>query len=380
MQRAEESRGVDSITRTTIRTLLIVGPHRISIGGSQATVQAFIDELARHPFIRVSLANTCPPVGYSKKKQVGFNPEKLRRTFSVTRQYLREVKHCDAVLVFANNLFAITLVPLLLLLARWHHKPFYLKPIGGDLELYLTTLSKPFRNYLLNILRSMDGVLVQTRQLKADLARLGCINTYYVPGCRAPLHIPLIQDRNSNVLRLIFLSHIRRDKGALILLEALRLLIKQSNTKVICDIYGPIFEEDREEFLRQLEATTNAQYCGTVAIGTASRLIAAYDALVFPTYYIAEGHPGVIIEAMQSGVPVITTQHRAIPELITHGENGLVIPVRDSHALAEAINLIALDHSLRARMGKANYDRGQEFRTDVVVPKVLKLIFPENGS
>jgi glycosyltransferase involved in cell wall biosynthesis len=295
------------------------------------------------------------------------------------KQYIREVKHSDAVLIFANNLFAITLVPLLLLLAHWHHKPFYVKPIGGDLDLYLKTLRKPFRSFLLNILSSADGVLVQTRQLKADLALSGCTNTYYVPGCRLALQIPPARNRDPNVLRLIFLSHIRRDKGALDLLEALRLLVQEDGTNVACDFYGPIFEEDREEFLRQLEATVGAQYCGMAEVGTASRTIAAYDALVFPTYYIAEGHPGVIIEAMQARVPVITTQHRAIPELIIHGENGLVIPVRDSHALAEAIKTIALDHPLRERMGQANYDRGQEFRTDVVVPQMLKIIFPEKG-
>jgi len=78
---------------------------------------------------------------------------------------------------------------------------------------------------------------------------------------------------------------------------------------------------------------------------------------------------------MQAGVPVISTRHRAIPELITDGENGLLVPVQDSRALAEAIKRIALDFSLRERMGQANFHRGQEFRPDVVVPQMLDIIF-----
>jgi glycosyltransferase involved in cell wall biosynthesis len=86
----------------------------------------------------------------------------------------------------------------------------------------------------------------------------------------------------------------------------------------------------------------------------------------------------VIIEAMQAGVPVISTMHRASPELITHGENGLLVPIQDSQALAEAIKQIALDVPLRKRMGEASCMKGQWFRTEAVMPRMLKIIFKEN--
>jgi glycosyltransferase involved in cell wall biosynthesis len=338
------------------------------------TVQVILDELARHTSIRAILVNTSPSPDHFSAKEDGLNQGKGQRMVSIIGQYVRNIKYSDAVLVFANNLFALTIVPLLLLLARWHHKPFYLKPVGGALDLYLVAQRKPFRNYLLNVLRAVDGVLAQTRQLQAALTQLGCSNTYYVPGCRPPPQVPLAQNRNLEELRLIFLTRIQRQKGSLILLEALRLLAQENSTKVTCDFYGPILE-DREEFLHRLEATPGAHYCGVMQAGTTCDLIAAYDVLVLPTYYATEGHPGVIIEAMQAGVPVISTQHRAIPELITHGENGFLAPIRDSHTLAEMIKRIALDRSLRERMGKANYRRGEEFRADVVVPQMLDIIF-----
>ena len=100
--------------------------------------------------------------------------------------------------------------------------------------------------------------------------------------------------------------------------------------------------------------------------------------LVLPTYFVSEGHPGAIIEAMQAGVPVISTQHRAIPELITNGQNGFLIPPHNSEKLAAAIQKLVLSPSLQERMSEANRLKAQMFRSDVVVPKILEYIFQDS--
>jgi len=97
--------------------------------------------------------------------------------------------------------------------------------------------------------------------------------------------------------------------------------------------------------------------------------------LVLPTYFKREGHPGVIIEAMHAGVPVITTYHRAIPELIKNGDNGILVPIRDIHATAKAIKLIVENKKLRERLGKASYYKGKQFCTEVVIQKMMEIIF-----
>jgi glycosyltransferase involved in cell wall biosynthesis len=139
--------------------------------------------------------------------------------------------------------------------------------------------------------------------------------------------VPPPQNRDSEELRLIFLAFMHRQKGPLILLEALRLLAQENSTKVTCD------------------------FC--------------------------EGHSGIIIESMQAGVPVISTQHRAIPELITHSENGLPVSVRDSHALAETIERIALDRPYERANGRGELSQGIGVPADVVVPQMLEIMFPE---
>lgn len=76
-----------------------------------------------------------------------------------------------------------------------------------------------------------------------------------------------------------------------------------------------------------------------------------HDALLFPSTY--EGFGLVALEAMSQGLPVVATPVGCIPDLLRHEENGLIVPCRDSAALAAAVRRLAADPSERARMGAA---------------------------
>ena len=358
-----------------MKTLLFVGPKPPPIGGSPLTVQAMLEELALYPSVNVKLISTSPGLDV-RKKMTGFNFEKVWRSIVILPKFIYHIPRCDAALVFANDLFAITLAPLLLFVARLFRKPFYLKPVGAGLDLFINAQKKIFREYLLWVLRSTDGILTQTQLLREDLNKLGCPNAYYLPGCRPLAPVLQVERQEPADLRLIFLGHITRQKGPLVLLEALQSLSQTCGKQISCDFYGPIHDEIHDDFLLAMEATPDVRYCGVAKAGTAPQLISGYDALVLPTYFDTEGHPGVIIEAMHAGVPVISTQVRTFPELIVHGSNGFLVPQKDSAALAESIRILAVDPALRKRMGEANYLKGIEFRADTVVDQMLKIVFP----
>ena len=179
---------------------------------------------------------------------------------------------------------------------------------------------------------------------------------------------------------MIFLGHVTRFKGPLVLLDALRNVEKSCGGKVTCDFFGPIIDEVRDDFMDGLKTSPNAKYRGVAEPGTGANLISQYDALVLPTYFATEGHPGVLIEAMHAGVPVITTQVRTLHELVTDGVNGFLVPIRDSRVLADAIIKLAADPTLRTNMGEANRRKGQEFRADIVVAQLLQIVFPNMAS
>jgi|CXWL01.1.fsa_nt_gi glycosyltransferase involved in cell wall biosynthesis len=378
MQITESKHNIKVQTSLQVKRLLFVGPKPPPIGGSPLTVQAMLEELAFYPSVRLKVINTSPAMDV-RKKMTGFNFEKVKRSILILPKYILEIPRCDAVLVFANDLFAITLAPLLLFLAKLFHKPFYLKPVGAGLDLFINAQKKIFREYLLFVLRAANGILTQTKLLKNDLNKLGCTNAHYLPGCRPITSMPSAAKKDSTEFRMIYLGHITRLKGPLVLLDALKILPKICDEQVTCDFFGPIHDEIYNDFLSGLKSVPNARYCGVAEAGTGPQLIAQYDALVLPTYYDTEGHPGVLIEAMHAGVPVISTQVRTFPELITNGVNGFLVPTQDSDLLADAILLLASDMALRKKMGEANLLKGREFRADAVVSKLLKIIFPDSS-
>jgi len=65
-----------------------------------------------------------------------------------------------------------------------------------------------------------------------------------------------------------------------------------------------------------------------------------------------EGIPVALMEAMAAGVPVVASRLSGIPELVRDGEGGLLVPERDPAALADAMERLARDPALRARLAE----------------------------
>src|SRR5262245_20060992 len=70
-----------------------------------------------------------------------------------------------------------------------------------------------------------------------------------------------------------------------------------------------------------------------------------------------DGIPNVLVEAMATGLPVISTDISGIPELIEHHVTGLLVPQKDARALAEAIARLLAAPALRQKLGSAARDR-----------------------
>jgi glycosyltransferase involved in cell wall biosynthesis len=93
-----------------------------------------------------------------------------------------------------------------------------------------------------------------------------------------------------------------------------------------------------------------------------------------PSY--REGAPLSLLEAAAAGRPIVATDVPGCREVVRHEANGLLVPVRDAGALANALERMILDPSLRQRLGTCGRKRAErEFSTEVVNGRILSTYF-----
>ena len=128
-----------------------------------------------------------------------------------------------------------------------------------------------------------------------------------------------------------------------------------------------------------LELNNNIEFRG---IQTASEVAAAMQqARAFVLHSVvtsegdAEGTPNVILEAASSGLPVISTLHAGIPDVIEHGVSGFLVKENDVKSMAEYMILLLKDKELAAKMGKAGRKHiEQNFQLHNQLSKLMSII------
>ena len=92
------------------------------------------------------------------------------------------------------------------------------------------------------------------------------------------------------------------------------------------------------------------------------RIFQESDIFAFPTWYPLEGQPVAMIEAMAAGLPVLTTRHATIPDIL--GEDGAAyVNKQDPGDIAAKLLLLLSDEALRKCMGQKNQDRFLQHHT-----------------
>ena len=85
----------------------------------------------------------------------------------------------------------------------------------------------------------------------------------------------------------------------------------------------------------------------------------------------SEGHPLVVLEAMARGLPIVATSVGGIADTVQSGVNGFIAPPGDAGGIADALEKLASDLALRARMGEASRAISCHFSADRMVERTL---------
>lgn len=107
-------------------------------------------------------------------------------------------------------------------------------------------------------------------------------------------------------------------------------------------------------------------------------LLGLLDVFALPTYF-GEGLPRSILEAMAMGLPIVTTDIRGCREAVIPDENGLIVPSKDSNALAKALGQLLGDRALGQRFGTASRQRVEALYDERYVFERLATWYQELG-
>jgi glycosyltransferase involved in cell wall biosynthesis len=102
-----------------------------------------------------------------------------------------------------------------------------------------------------------------------------------------------------------------------------------------------------------------------------NEIMGCFDIFVLPS--LNEGMGRVLVEAMSAGLPIVASRVGGIPDLVTHGENGLLVPPADAGALERAISDLLSDEARRKRMGETAKRMCRPFSVEAMADKIDNL-------
>ena len=177
--------------------------------------------------------------------------------------------------------------------------------------------------------------------------------------------MPQYQDGKINIL---FVGRLEKRKGLRYLLEAYgKLKWDLPNIRLI--VVGP-GNPDKESYrVMSSQNLQDVEFVGRVSYDDLPRYYASADIFCSPATG-AESFGIVLLEAMSAGKPVVASDIEGFRGVMTHGEQGLLVPKKDSNALAEALGMLAYDPELRRKLGGNGNRLAEEYRWEVVAGRV----------
>ena len=159
-----------------------------------------------------------------------------------------------------------------------------------------------------------------------------------------------IQHETDKTVNVLFIAHCTREKGAFDSIEGIRLAneklaIEGSPLRFRLTLIGAfasdLEEKEIREYIRRGNLQNDVIILGFVSNERKNQELREADIFCFPTYYLAEGQPANLMEALAFGLPVVATRWRAIPEMLPEDYSGFVA-LKSPAQIAEKLRLLCV--------------------------------------
>jgi glycosyltransferase involved in cell wall biosynthesis len=335
-------------------TLLLIGPQlRKSdvVGGTKISFQILVSFFSQLPEWKVIVIDSSRSAG---KSRIGRLTRNLRSWFRSLWQLLKAIRRASVVMLNASPRGLMLLGPPVFWLSRFAGKPVVVRVFGGDFDRVLAEASPVMRALSRKSYLNADTVFFQTRRLTESFRDESVCQ--WLPTSRIAIASPIVRQACK---RILFVAQLRPEKG---IREALR-----ASEEFAMGTQLTIFGAQMPGFdVTEIDAFSAASYRGERPHEVVLEALESHDLLLLPTYWEGEGYPGVVIEALQHGLPVVASRWKDLEELIEHEVNGLLIEPRSEHAIVEAIQQLQSDPALFKRMSAAAIKSGEPFSSQAV--------------
>ena len=290
-----------------------------SIGGATVLAKKILDEISLDK--RISVTHIQIRTFWRNKLQ-------LIDYFLWLFRFPFVVRRFDLISFHGTKDFHFTIAPILWLWARLLKKKTSYHFFGGNFHEQFRAFPKFYRKFLKKTILNSDTVLFETLEMIDFFKIEGVLNSVWLPNSREPI-IGVVPRKNYSK-KFVFISRVIPQKGIEEILETVKILPEDYTV----DIYGPI--DDRHYSTRLFDGS-KANYMGLLPPSEVINTLSTYDVLLLPSYFEGEGYPGIVIEALSLAIPVITTKWKALPEIITDNQNGVLIDIKNCAQLEKAI-------------------------------------------
>ena len=176
---------------------------------------------------------------------------------------------------------------------------------------------------------------------------------------------PEYQDGKTNIL---FLGRLEKRKGLRYLLEAYsRLKWEHPNIRLI--VVGPGSPDKESHSVLGGRGLQDVVFTGAVPYGDLPRYYASADIYCSPATG-GESFGIVLLEAMAAGKPVVASNIEGYAGILTHGQEGLLFPRKNTESLADALGSLIRDPELRSKLGAQGLKSVAQYRWDRVASQV----------
>ncbi len=219
--------------------------------------------------------------------------------------------------------------------------------------------------------KSADKIICYTEKEKSMLEKLGIDPDKILVihnGTDTDTFVPCGKEKNNN--QILWIGRFTPGKGVEYLIDAFNILLKEYPDFKLLMIGRGHLKENIEQKIRDLNLSKNIIIREFIPNSELPEIYQNSDIFVLPS--LNEGVPRTILEAMACGIPVVCTE---LPQLVDVVDGcGLLVPVKDSQALAEGILRIISDRDLAQKFGRNGRDKVVEnYSWEDTVKKTVQL-------